>query len=157
MPRAVFDAAARTPTVEEDPPGEEALGASLRELTETVADGIDGVEGAGDRLGAARSAASDALQSARRQASKRDDIHTWLWREAAIAALFRLAAHESSESEKDKASPKPPPPKEKAAAAPPTCTFDQFEFPLCIAFHIAFASLWVACPNWSRRADGFGS
>ena len=31
------------------------------------------------------------------------------------------------------------------------------EFPLRIAFHIAFASLWVACPNWSRRADGFGS
>ena len=50
------------------------------------------------------------------------------------------------------------PQKEKAAAAPPKCpTFDDFEFPLRIAFHIAFASLWVACPNWSRRADGFGS
>ena len=50
------------------------------------------------------------------------------------------------------------PQKEKAAAAPPKCpTFDDFEFPLRIAFHIAFASLWVACPNWSRRADGLAA
>ena len=34
-------------------------------------------------------------------------------------------------------SPKPSPPKEKAAAAPPKCpTFDDFEFPLRIAFHM---------------------
>lgn len=134
----------------------------------------------------------------------------WLWREAAYADLFRLAAHElrtaapaktpeampavaatpaatraatpaaaatatstatpaataAATPKSDEAGAVPPAAPDKAVAAtaskpaarPVAATvLKRFDYPLRVAVHIAFASLWVACPNWQRRADGFGS
>ena len=74
--KAACVAAARSPVVASPPPGDEQLGAALRELGEAIAAVVEGADGASDRLRDAHAAAEDALAMARSLAGKRDDIHS---------------------------------------------------------------------------------
>jgi hypothetical protein len=73
-------------------------------------------------------------------------------RQCANGGAYDVSAHPSFYELEPAAAPAPTP-----KAAPKVSWLQHLEFPVRVALHMAFASLWVAVPSWQRRADGYGS